>query len=277
MDSQARKTNPWEDVPDFTFFFYDPWRSFYSERPVEFRKANGKEVIALRNLRGLIQIGDEAACLLKADAMTISVEEWKELIVSARDFLEFVRADIPLDRFRLVDPDGLPISGPISREDLSSVDLANFLTKICNSFEGTAEMRRTCQALWCLLCFEFIDSAVLAQIYNDAGDGVTAVLDARNALQQAQSLGISTSEPSMAIRGARARHAGANRARAWVETEWTTHHIEYENNKSEFSRHYVRRVLHEFGVTITEKQMREVWLQNTRFAGKPAGMPADGE
>lgn len=277
MDSEARKTNPWDDIPDFTFFFYDPWRSFYCDRPAEFRTANGKAVTAHRSLRGLAQIGYDAAKLLQAEALTISIEEWKELIDGARDFLKFVRTDIPLDRFDFVDPDGVPICEPISREDLSSGDLANLLTKIGGSFDGTAEMRRTCQELWCLVCFEFIDSAVLAQIYDDAGDGVTAVLDARNALQQAQNLGKSTSEPSMAVRGARARHAGANRARAWVQAEWAANHTEYENNKSEFSRHYVRRVLHEFGVTITEKQMREVWLQNTPFASKPAGMPADGE
>ncbi len=82
---------------------------------------------------------------------------------------------------------------------------------------------------------------------------------------------------SFAKKGAEVRHAASNRARAFVQAEWVRHRDAYEQNKSAFTRDYVKRVFNEFDVTVTEKQMREVWLKDTPSAGKPDGMPADGE
>ena len=79
-----------------------------------------------------------------------------------------------------------------------------------------------------------------------------------------------------ARKAAQRKHGKMNAARAFVQTEWTEHSEAYERNKSAFSRDYVRRCFNEFQVTITEKQMREVWLKDTPFASKPDGMPANG-
>jgi hypothetical protein len=62
------------------------------------------------------------------------------------------------------------------------------------------------------------------------------------------------------------RHAPAREAKAFVVGEWKQHGDAYKGNKSDFSRHYVRRVLAEFNVRITEKQMREVWLKDNPVA-----------
>lgn len=70
---------------------------------------------------------------------------------------------------------------------------------------------------------------------------------------------------------ARSRHAVNNDAKKFVRLEWRKYKDEYKNNKSEFSRIYVRRVKNEFGVEITEKQMREVWLADTPSTRKQAG------
>lgn len=71
-------------------------------------------------------------------------------------------------------------------------------------------------------------------------------------------------------------HAKNHKARAFVETEWAKHRAAYDNNKSAFSRDYVKRVFNELDVTVTEKQMREVWLKDTPSASKPDGMSANG-
>lgn len=73
------------------------------------------------------------------------------------------------------------------------------------------------------------------------------------------------------------KHGESNKAKAWVKSEWQAYKAEYEGNKSAFSRDYVRRCLNEYAVTVTEKQMREVWLKDTPPASKPDGMPANGE
>ncbi len=72
------------------------------------------------------------------------------------------------------------------------------------------------------------------------------------------------------------RHAPSNSAKTFVREEWAKHRHEYDGNKSEFARIYVRRVFNEHGVKVTEKQMREVWLKDTPSASNQAGMRADG-
>ena len=62
------------------------------------------------------------------------------------------------------------------------------------------------------------------------------------------------------------RHAPHRLAKSFVVEEWRLHRTAYENNKSAFSRDYVKRVLNEMDVHVTEKQMREVWLKDTPSA-----------
>lgn len=73
-----------------------------------------------------------------------------------------------------------------------------------------------------------------------------------------------------------ARHKANREAKDFVRSEWSKHREAYGGNKSAFARDYVKRVLNEFSVKVTEKQMREVWLADTPLAGKPDGMLADG-
>ena len=73
------------------------------------------------------------------------------------------------------------------------------------------------------------------------------------------------------------RHAPHRQAREFVRAEWTLHRASYGNNKSAFARDYVRRVWNELNLSVTEKQLREVWLRDTPSAGKQAGEPVGGE
>lgn len=75
---------------------------------------------------------------------------------------------------------------------------------------------------------------------------------------------------------ASARHQKTNQARDWVRMEWGQHAQAYGGNKSEFSRHYARRLANERGVTVTEKTIRESWLRDTPSASKPPRLQADG-
>lgn len=58
------------------------------------------------------------------------------------------------------------------------------------------------------------------------------------------------------------QHSSRRVAIDFVKTEWEKHRNDYAGNKSEFSRHYVKRVFNELQVAVTEKQMREVWLKD---------------
>ena len=71
-----------------------------------------------------------------------------------------------------------------------------------------------------------------------------------------------------ASKAALKRHSMSDPARNFVLKEWRTNRASYQDNKSAFTRDYVRRVLNEFDVTVTEKTMREVWLRDNLNASK---------
>lgn len=56
------------------------------------------------------------------------------------------------------------------------------------------------------------------------------------------------------------RHAKSEEAKLFVQREWEQHQRDYRGNKSEFARHYARRVMNEHAVSVTEKTIRERWL-----------------
>lgn len=74
-----------------------------------------------------------------------------------------------------------------------------------------------------------------------------------------------------ASKAALKRHAKKDAARNFVINEWQKNNSAYNGNKTAFTRDYVRRVLNEFGIQVTEKTMREVWLKNTLSTSKEAG------
>lgn len=65
------------------------------------------------------------------------------------------------------------------------------------------------------------------------------------------------------------RHIKNDQPKIFVASEWQAYRVEYANNKSAFARVYVRLLKQRFGVDITEKQLREVWLRDTPSARKP--------
>lgn len=68
------------------------------------------------------------------------------------------------------------------------------------------------------------------------------------------------------------RHAKTNEVRIFVQKAWAAQKDGYKGNKSDFARHYVGIVSNTFiGTTITERQIREVWLKDNPPASKPAG------
>lgn len=101
-------------------------------------------------------------------------------------------------------------------------------------------------------------------------------LDPKDPVARAFISAMQTSRTLTAVENARKAHAPARVAKVFVQREWAMHRAAYDNNKSAFSRHYVKRVLNELDVNITEKQMREIWLKDTASGGKHASHSAAG-
>jgi hypothetical protein len=50
-------------------------------------------------------------------------------------------------------------------------------------------------------------------------------------------------------------------AKTFVVAEWKKYRHDYDNNRSDFCRHYCRRVLNDFGVKVEFRTMHEDWLK----------------
>ena len=130
-----------------------------------------------------------------------------------------------------------------------------------------------------------IDDCALAVLDEGAGMDEAALdierlrnfVSPSSSLQYALEAGKKAAFKERATELASRRHQPTNKARAWVIAEWSMHKSAYIGNKSAFARDYVGRLRHELGVSVTEKQLREVWLKDTPPASKPDGLPAGGE
>lgn len=129
-----------------------------------------------------------------------------------------------------------------------------------------------------------IDDCALAVLDEGAGMDEAALdierlrnfVSPSSSLQYALEAGKKAAFKERATELASRRHQPTNKARAWVIAEWSIHKSAYIGNKSAFARDYVGRLRHELGVSVTEKQLREVWLKDTPPASKPDGLPANG-
>jgi hypothetical protein len=124
-----------------------------------------------------------------------------------------------------------------------------------------------------------IDDAAIAVALDDP-DEISAcsieIADFKRALSWKESQGhaveiaVRSAITQRAQSGGRAKYKEHTKAKEFVQKEWEAHRDEYEGNKSAFARDYVRRVLNELNVKVTEKTLREVWL-STPTTSKPAG------
>ena len=129
-----------------------------------------------------------------------------------------------------------------------------------------------------------IDDAAKAEIFDGRGlsecvadiEQIRPYLEPPAALFHAVDVAVKSALSEKSKKGGLAKYQKSNDARAFVVSEWGIHREAYNNNKSAFSRDYVRRLSFEFSVTVTEKTIREVWLVNTPSASKQAGQLAAG-
>jgi hypothetical protein len=115
--------------------------------------------------------------------------------------------------------------------------------------------------------------------HDDAGEGIQlmfslslACADALNAIELLSHGGLATelhldghaqkmAASIVATRNAEKRHAKTNEVKVWIQNKWNQHRDDYDNNKSKFARVYVKLALQQFGVTVTDKIIRERWLK----------------
>jgi hypothetical protein len=205
-EGKEKKRHPWEDIPDFTIYFYDPVASLFSGNEKAFIDYEGKPVIARKETKQILGVASEAADVLlrELDVTEVTWEEWKDFLKDTRAFLNYVRADFPLDRIKFVNEAGEEVEAP-ARHDISPSLIATFLEESSAFPDAPESLTPLVRQLWCLVCLTNVDSALLAQLYEDAGDALGSFADAAEALRKAR--GPDDRNRSMAIKGAMARLA----------------------------------------------------------------------
>ncbi|QTD44573.1 hypothetical protein [Ottowia testudinis] len=243
---------------------------------------------AVNALRTLYQVGEDSG------GRDLTIEELEEALPGVREqaenFLDLtfypdfkamlgagrICVDIPLESADAVWPDLALISKvemflellEATRTQVPDEDLSDFMRRVA-----------------AIAVLAQLDECALAYIDGSKNDGekIIRVERMRRFVRPSepatldfgklQRLALSDLNTKLAQR----RHKKTNDARDWIREEWAAHAEDYQGNKSEFSRHYTRRLMNEKQVKVTEKTMREVWLHNAPSAGKPACLPADGE
>lgn len=130
--------------------------------------------------------------------------EWAAFLRDMRGTLDYIRADLPLDRVQFVDKAGNDVPPPL-REDVPPALIATIISHTSAIAEAPPELVSLTRRIWCLVCLENVDSALLAQLYEDAGDALGSFSDAAEALRNAR--GPEKRATSMALKGAMAKLA----------------------------------------------------------------------
>jgi len=233
------------------FHWYDPYASVIGSAHPAFRDRDGKEVLDESAINGdgrqLLYVAAGAGRTLIKDASERPTrDEWDSLVREAANLLAQMKEGVQesVGRFNWQDPFGDAREAP----DINDIDDwtgALVLHRTVLSASPTdayrIEMSSVAIELWCVLCLYHIDSALLSLKFEDAGFGMYAAIKATEALANARALQEERPPPfrELARRGAEARHASTNEARAWVWSEWLKHSEAYGNNKTDFARTYV--------------------------------------
>jgi hypothetical protein len=278
----------WMEDPPW-FVFYEPYQSLIGTNDPKFVDARGNE-LAFRNPDGATELlglavsaKDEllAGTAISRRDWSITYEEWKELLAQLKEMVQRVKEDIPLQKFEFVDRSGKHISTP-DLQDLSDFSVVSIvhqwavtLPRSVGGNKAEAPELEWLRILWCMICLREIDDAVLACLYEDAGDGIGATIRATEALWSARSLASSTSDapkPSVDARamgrqrGTEARKKLYASAQKWTRERWDKESAEYENKPSKAAPIYVRLIAQEFqtaaglALTVTVDTVK-AWLK----------------
>ena len=195
-------------------------------------------------------------------------EKWSDQIDSEflPEFLDLIRAG----KVHLEDKEPAEFEGAwpqltISAKILIMFDLA--FRRGLDPFENDEGLTKTLASLAVL---SLIDEATMYAMSGDS-DLVAAcsaelhriryVLDPDDPMRLAVEKARANVLKSRAGQGGTAKGKRSEVARHFVTSEWDKHKTEYKQNKSAFARDYVRRVLREYEIQVTEKTIREVWLK----------------
>jgi hypothetical protein len=300
MDEARRKAKEAEDAwirnPPW-FSFYDPFHSFMSGSEPAFRDHKGTllEFRGKSAAKALLRLGAQVAAEYLQDC-TLSEAEWRKALKDWKQLAADIRDSVPIEKIQWVDELGRPVAGP-EHQQIDPFNAALILTRAVSTRLRQAEdpqeredsLRSLAIAhhLWCVISLSEIDDAVLAALYEDAGDGVSSAIRATEALANARALNPgkkadelpfntqsepTKSRPEIAAIARQAKNAARYAAQDWVWDEWVRLRGPdgYDGNKTAFAKHYAHLVRQRFAnasgdpLEISEKQLREVWLKGPR-------------
>lgn len=178
-----KATEAWIKNPPW-FTFYDPFLSVLAAKTPQFVNHEGKEIKFRRpgSARHLLYMAMEAADLYLCGNQ-VSRADWTQTLRDMKSNLAELRSLMAEKRFLFQDPLGKRVELDVGA--LEPFDVLSIQQQIFNRDGEAMEAGdfALLQQLWCVVCLNEIDHALLSAMYDDAGDGVESALRARDALQ----------------------------------------------------------------------------------------------
>jgi hypothetical protein len=247
---EGTKEPPW-------FYFFDPYASLLATGDPAFRAHNGTlldfrkgaQPLARELLFLAIEAAKEAFSELDLTTQDISREQWKKSLENAKHFVAEAREDFPFESVQLVDPLGKQLTQPV-QGDLDAFNVMWMVhqaiekSKAAESVHELSELLLFLRTVWCFVALHEIDTAVLALLYDDAGDGAISGIRATQAIANAKSLLFTSQLPfkqMMAASGARAKLERdpkqlAKRLVKELWTEWWNDRRHRYRTKTQFAK-----------------------------------------
>lgn len=207
---------------DDGFVLFDPFASFMTEHPPEWRNKDGRQLQLRRETAGTDALFGLACAA--ADEWMIAdaaeVERWHAALAACLETLQDARERLPFDRVTKAVPSGARERVFADGEHFDDFTVVTLLEAYVMSPQHLAAAeadvsvwRLKFHELWCYVCFREIEEALGREVTKDSADsGMAAAMRAVEALANARAQSTeSNSQKHMAQRGATARHA-ENRA-----------------------------------------------------------------
>lgn len=270
------KDPPW-------FVFYDPYASVLGTDRPRFLDHHGKELQFRNSTGGTELLG--LAIAVKEEMLAgaeITHEQWRQLLSQTKSDIRGMKEDLPVEKIKFVDVAGNEIAAP-EKDDIGDFAIVSFVHRAATRSDHPAQRNETdasdlawLRTLWCLMSLREIDGAVLAALYEDAGDGITASIRATEALWYARSLTravIDRARPAVDARalgrqrGTEARKNLYARAQKWAWDRWMREAVDYQNKPSKAAPVYVRLIAQQFqtsggtALTVTVDTVK-AWLKS---------------
>jgi hypothetical protein len=193
LENARERREAWMRDPPW-FSFYSPYHSVLGGGTPQFVDRNGV-VLSFRSSDSarLLLYQAKAAADEYLSGNTLSEEDWRKALGEWKRLVKDMKADLAKQNIEFRDPLGGVVTPDF--EEMGAFQVLSIAYQIFRKTGPRTEDEARIHdgvgmgafhQLWCVVCLNEIDSALLAVMYEDAGDGISSAIRATEALSNAR-------------------------------------------------------------------------------------------